>query len=157
MELAVGTASSLLLLRYGEGVGILLGWIIQKRWLTPIAFGLFVGAVFALSGFSAPVKYLSLGAAVLLFMAVIYEGSDRLGLKIGKRLRLAWAAWMAFSMAVLLAGAILGGSNQTMLVVSLAAFLLLVTPSLIFLRVVHTRGLREERVADPLPGRGKPS
>jgi hypothetical protein len=132
-------------------VGILLGWIIQKRWLTLVGFGLFVGAV--LASVSAPVKYLSLVAAVLLFMAVIYEGSGRLGMKIGKRLRLAWASWMAFSMAVLLAGAVLGGSNPTTLVISLAAFLLLVTPGLIFMRVVHARGLRDERVANQPPGR----
>ena len=138
-------------------MGILLGWIIQKRWLTLIAFVLFVAAVFAFSGFSAPVRYMSLVAAVLLFMAVIYEGSDRFGLKIGKRLRLAWAAWMAFSMAVLLAGATLGGSNQTMLVATVAIVLLLVMPSIIFMRVVHARGLREDLLASQPPGREKPS
>jgi hypothetical protein len=138
-------------------VGILLGWIIQKRWLTLIAFVLAVVAVFAFSGFSAPLRYMGLVAAVLLFVAVIYEGSDRFGLKIGKRLRLAWAAWMGFSMAALMVGIALGGSNQAMLVASVALFVLLVMPSIVFMRIVHARGLREELLASQTFGRGKPS
>ena len=138
-------------------MGIFVGWIIQKRWLTLIAFLLFVVVVFAFSGFSAPLSYMGLLAAVLLFVAVIYEVSDRFGQKIGRRLRLAWSAWMGFSMAVLLAGVVLGGSNQTMFVASVALFLLLVMPSIVFMRIVHARGLREELLASKPLGRGKPS
>jgi hypothetical protein len=138
-------------------VGILLGWIIQKRWLTLIAFVLVVVAVFAFSGSSGPLRYTGLVAAVLLFVAVIYEGSDRFGLKIGKRLRLAWAAWMGFSMAALMVGIALGGSNQAMLVASVALFVLLVMPSIVFMRIVHARGLRKELLASQTFGRGKPS
>jgi hypothetical protein len=51
----------------------------------------------------------------------------------------------------------LGGSNQAMLVASVALFVLLVMPSIVFMRIVHTRGLREELSASQTFGRGKPS
>jgi len=51
-------------------LGIFVGWIVQKRWLTLAAFLLCVIGVFAFPRFPAPLSYVGLLLAVLLVMAV---------------------------------------------------------------------------------------
>jgi hypothetical protein len=126
-------------------VGILVGWIIQKRWLTMVAFFvLFVGS-FTLTRLPAPFSYLVVLLPALFLMAVLYEGTAHLGLRLTSRVRLAWAVWMGFSAAVLMAGFVLGGSSQIWFVGSVTAFVLLTMPSIIVVGQIHRRKLREEQ------------
>jgi hypothetical protein len=77
-------------------------------------------------------------------MAVLYENSAQFGLRLQRRVRLAWVLWMGFSTAVLMAGIVLGGSSQTWFIASLVTFVLLTMPSIIAVGVIHRRRVREE-------------
>jgi hypothetical protein len=98
-------------------MGILLGWIVQKHWLTLTAFLLLLLGFFTL---------------------------------LGPRLRLAWVLWMGFSTGVLMAGILLGGSNQAVFVASVAAFAVLTMPSIIAMGLIHGRRVREEQSSAPI-------
>ena len=70
-------------------MGILIGLIIRKRWMTITALALtFVGAL-TLPGLPSPASYTVLVPPVILIMAIIYEGGSLSGLTISSRLRLA--------------------------------------------------------------------
>jgi hypothetical protein len=92
-------------------VGIFVGWIIRKRWMTIAAFALtFVGA-FTLPRLPSPASYTVLLPPVILITAIIYESGSLPGLTISSRLRLALALWMGFSVLVLMAGIVFAGST----------------------------------------------
>jgi len=126
-------------------VGILLGWIVQKHWLTLAAFLLLLIGFLTLPRLPVPFSYLVFLLPVLFLMAVLYEGSAQFGLRLGPRLRLAWVLWMGFSTAVLMAGIVLGGSSEALFVASVAAFVVLTMPSIIAIGLIHGRRLREEQ------------
>jgi len=128
-------------------MGIFVGWIIQKRWLTLMAFLLCIVGVFVFSGFPAPLRYLGLLFAVLLVMAVIYEGSTRFGLRIGSRLRLAWTLWMGLSTLVLIGGIVLAGSSPALFIAVVGAFSVLAMAGIIAVAVIHSRQLRDEQLS----------
>src|SRR5260370_7088190 len=106
-------------------MGILLGWIVQKHWLTLTAFLLLLIGFFTLPRLPVPISYLVFLLPVLLLIALLYEGSAQFGLRLGPRLRLAWVLWMGFSTGVLLAVSVLGGSTQAWFAATVAAFTLL--------------------------------
>ena len=127
-------------------MGILIGWIIQKRWLTVAAFvALLIGSL-TVARLPAPISYVFIVLPALFLMAVLYNRSGQPGLKLAPRVRLAWVLWMGFSTAVLTAGFVLGGSNKTWFVASVAVFVALTMPSIIAVRMVHQRRLREEQL-----------
>jgi hypothetical protein len=140
-------------------MGIFVGWIVQKRWLTLTAFMVLIIGFFTLPRLPVPISYLVFLLPVLFLMALLYEGSGQFGLRLGPRLRLAWVLWMGFSTGVLMAGIVLGGSSQAFFVASVAAFAVLTVPSIIAIGMIHGRRLREEqstsRIAVRAEAKGK--
>lgn len=134
-------------------MGIFLGWIVQRRWLTLGAFLLCVVGVLTLPRLPVPLSSLWLLLPGLLLSAVIYEGGDALGLKVSQRLRLTFALWMGFSAFVLLVGIVLVGSNATLLVVAVAAFVVLAMSGVVAMLVVVVRQARREKS----PSAGEPA
>lgn len=128
-------------------MGIFLGWIVQRRWLTLSAFLLCVVGVLTLPRLPAPLSSLWLFLPGLFLSAVIYEGGAALGLKVSQRVRLTLALWMGFSAVVLLVGIVLAGSNTTLLVVAVAAFVVLVMSGGGTMVVVVGRQARREKLA----------
>jgi len=102
-------------------LGIFVGWIVQKRWMTITAFVLVFAGAFTLPRLPSPVSYSVLLPPVLLVMAIIYESGQLPGLSISRRLRLALALWMGFSVLVLMAGIVLAGSSSLGLIATIAA------------------------------------
>ena len=124
-------------------MGIFVGWIIRKRWMTITAFVLtFVGA-FTLPRLPSPASYTVLLPPAILVMAIIYEGSSLPGLTISSRLRLALALWMAFSVLVLMAGIVFASSSSSGLVATIAIFSVLAMAGVLTIGVLHRRQLRD--------------
>ena len=126
-------------------MGIFVGWIVQKRWLTLTAFLLLLIGSFTLPRLAVPFNYLFFLLPAFFLMAVLYEVSGQFGLRLSPRLRLAWVLWMGFSTTVLMAGIVLGGSNQAFFLASVAAFAVLTMPSIIAIALIHGRTLRAEQ------------
>lgn len=76
---------------------------------------------------------------------MIYEGGAALGLKVSRRIRLTFALWMGFSALVLLVGIVLAGSNTTLFVVAVAAFVVLAMSGVVAMVVVVARQARLEK------------
>ena len=128
-------------------MGIFVGWIVLKRWLTLAAVLLCLLAVFILPRFPAPIGYLALLGPVILVTAIFYDGGALFGQRISARVRLAWALWMGFSALVLIGGVVLAGSNTALFIAGVAAFVVLAMAGTIAMMVIYTRRLREERSA----------
>lgn len=122
-------------------MGIFVGWIIQKRWMTVTAFVLMLAGAFALPRLPSPVSYSVLLPPVLLVMAIIYESGQLPGLRISRRLRLALALWMGFSVLVLMAGIVLAGASG--LIATIAIFFVLAMAGVLTTGVLHGRQLRD--------------
>jgi hypothetical protein len=123
-------------------VGIFVGWIIRKRWMTIAAFALtFVGA-FTLPSLPSPASYTVLVPPVLLVLAIIYEGGSLPGLNISSRLRLALALWMGFSVFVLMAGIVFASSSSSGLIATIAIFCVLAMAGVLTIGILHRRQLR---------------
>jgi hypothetical protein len=103
-------------------VGIFVGWIIQKRWMTATAFVVTVIGAFTLPRLASPFSYAVLLPPVLLVMAIIYEGGSLPGISISSKLRSALALWMGFSVLVLMAGIVFVGSSSSGLIATIAIF-----------------------------------
>jgi len=134
-------------------LGIFVGWIVQKRWMTITAFVLMFAGAFTLPRLPSPVSYSVLLPPVLLVMAIIYESGQLPGLSISRRLRLALALWMGFSVLVLMAGIVLAGSSSLGLIATIAIFFALAMAGVLTTGVLHGRQLRDVAKA----GRSKPS
>jgi hypothetical protein len=122
-------------------LGIFVGWIVQKRWMTIAAFVLMLTGALTLPRLPSPVSYSVLLPPVLLVMAIIYESGQLPGLSIGRRLRLALALWMGFSVLVLMAGILLAGSSG--LIATIAIFFVLAMTGVLTIGILHGRHLRE--------------
>jgi hypothetical protein len=122
-------------------VGIFVGWIIQKRWITATAFVVTVIGAFTLPNLPSPASYTVLVLPVLLVMAIIYEGGSLPGLTISSRLRLALALWMGFSVLVLMAGIVFAGSSG--LIATIAIFFVLAMAGVLTIGVLHGRQVRD--------------
>jgi hypothetical protein len=132
-------------------VGIFVGWVIRKRWMTIAAFALtFVGA-FTLPRLPSPARYTVLVPPVLLVMAIIYEGGSLPGFTISSRLRLGLALWMGFSVLVLMAGIVFAGSSSSGLIVTIAIFFLLAMAGVLTIGFLHGRHLRDVARARGIP------
>jgi hypothetical protein len=124
-------------------VGVFLGWIIRKRWMTIAAFALtFIGA-FTLPRLPSPASYTVLLPPVILVMAIIYEGSSLPRLTISSPLRLALALWMGFSVLVLMAGIVFASSSSAGLIATIAIFSVLAMAGVLTIGVLHRRQLRD--------------
>jgi len=124
-------------------VGILIGLIIRKRWMTITALALtFVGA-FTLPGLPSPASYTVLVPPVILIMAIIYEGGSLPGLTISSRLRLALTLWTGFSVLVLTAGIVFAGSSSLGLIATIAIFVVLAVAGVLTIGLLHSRQLRD--------------
>jgi hypothetical protein len=124
-------------------VGIFVGWIIQKRWMTAAAFVVTVIGAFTLPSLPSPASYAVLVPPVLLVMAIIYEGGSLPGLTISLRLRLALALWIGFSVLVLMAGIVFVGSSPSGLIATVAIFFVLAVAGVLTIGVLHGRQLRD--------------
>lgn len=125
-------------------MGIVVGWIIQKRWMTATAFVVTVIGAFTLPSLPSPARYMVLVPPVLLLMAIIYEGGGSLrGLTFSSRLRLALALWMGFSVLVLMAGIVFTGSSSSGLIATIAVFFVLAMAGVLTIGVLHGRQLRD--------------
>jgi hypothetical protein len=124
-------------------VGIFVGWIIRKRWMTIAAFALtFVGA-FTLPRLPSPASYTVLLPPVILITAIIYESGSLPGLTISSRLRLALALWMGFSVLVLMAGIVFAGSSSSGLIATIASFFVLAMAGVLTIGILYRRQLRD--------------
>jgi hypothetical protein len=123
-------------------VGIFIGWIVQKRWMTATAFVITVIGAFTLPSLPSPANYTVLVPPVLLLMAIIYEGGSLPGLSISSRLRLALALWMGFSVLVLMAGIVFIGSSSSGLIATIAVFFVLAMAGVLTISLLHGRQLR---------------
>jgi hypothetical protein len=134
-------------------LGIFVGWIIQRRWMTITAFVLMLVGTFTLPRLPSPFSYAVLITPVLLVMAIIYEGGSLPGITISSRLRVALALWMGFSVLVLMAGIVLAGSSG--LIATIAIFFVLAMTGVITMGILHGRQLREAAKARTRkPGEG---
>ena len=124
-------------------MGIFVGWIIQKRWMTAIAFVVTAIGAFTLPSLPPPASYSVLVPPVLLVMAIIYESGSLPGITISSRLRLALALWMGFSVLLLMAGIVFASSNSTGLIATIAIFSVLAMAGVLTIGVLHRRQLRE--------------
>jgi hypothetical protein len=127
-------------------VGIFLGWIVQKRWLTLVAFVLNVLAFFTLTRLPIPYSYLIALPPALWIFALFYEGSAGPGLRIGSRMRLAWGVWMGVSVLLLMLGIMLANSNGWILITTVIVFAAMVMAGALAAGIAHARRLREERL-----------
>jgi hypothetical protein len=123
-------------------VGILVGWIIQKRWMTATAFIVTLIGAFTLPSLPAPASYAVVVPPVFLVMAIIYEGGSLPGLTMSSRLRLALTIWIGFSGLVLMAGIVFAGSNSSGLIVTIAIFFVLALAGVFTIGVLHSHQLR---------------
>lgn len=124
-------------------MGVFLGWIIRKRWMTIAAFALtFIGA-FTLPRLPSPASYTVLLPPVILVMAIIYEGNSLPRLTISSPLRLALALWMGFSVLVLMAGIVFASSSSAGLIATIAIFSVLAMAGVLTIGVLHRRQLRD--------------
>jgi phosphoglycerol transferase MdoB-like AlkP superfamily enzyme len=123
-------------------VGIFLGWIIQKRWMTIIAVVLTVVGTFTLPRLGSPFSYTVLVLPVLLAMATIFESVSLPGLGISRQLRLALTLWIGFGVVVLLAGIVFAGSNSSLSVAAIATASVLMSAGVITIAAMHRRQVR---------------
>ena len=123
-------------------MGILVGWIIQKRWMTITAFVVTLVGAFTLPNLPSPASYTLLVPPVLLVMAIFYEGSLR-WLTISSGLRLAMALWMGFSVLVLMAGFVFASSSSSGLIATIAIFFVLAMAGGVTTGVLHGRQMRQ--------------
>ncbi len=137
-------------------MGILLGWIVQKRWLTLAAFLLNVAAVFVVPRLPVPFSYLWFVAPILLVVALFYEVGRAIGLKLSQRMRLIFALWMGFSTLVLMLGIAFSGSNPMVLIVSIAVFSVLAMSGTLTVGVAFGRQSRREH-SQSMGGVGGPA
>jgi hypothetical protein len=126
-----------------HAVGIFVGWIIQKRWMTGTAFLVTVIGAFTLPSLPSPASYAVLVPPVLLVMAIFYEGGSLPGLSISSRLRLALALWMGFSVLVFMAGLMFADSSSSGLIATIAIFFVLAMAGVLTIGVLHGRQLRD--------------
>ena len=124
-------------------MGIFVGWIIRKRWMTIAAFAFtFVGA-FTLPRLPSPASYTVLLLPAILIAAIIYEGGSLPGLTINSRLRLALALWMGFSTLVLMAGIVFASSSSSGLIATIGIFFVLAMAGVFTIGILHRRQLRD--------------
>jgi hypothetical protein len=124
-------------------MGIFVGWIIQKRWMTVTAFVVTVVGAFTLPSLPSPASYAVLILPALLIMAIIYEGGSLPGPTISSRLRLALALWMGFTVLVLMAGIVFDGSSPSGLIATIAIFFVLAMAGVLTIGILHRRQLRD--------------
>jgi len=124
-------------------VGIFLGWIIQKRWMTMTAFALTFIGVFTLPRLPSPFNFTVLVPPVLLAMVIVYEGGSLPGLGISRQLRLALTLWIGFGVLVLLAGIVFAGSNSSLSIAAIAIASVLMSAGVITIAVIHRRQARQ--------------
>jgi hypothetical protein len=128
-------------------VGIFLGWIIQKRWMTMTAFVLTFVGVLTLPRLPLPFNFTVLAPPVLLAMATIYEGGSLPGLGMSRQLRLALTLWIGFGVLVLLVGIVFAGSNSSLAIAAIAIACVLMSAGLITVAAIHRRQVRQAQTS----------
>ena len=124
-------------------MGLFVGRILQKRWMTISAFVLMLVGAFTLPRLPSPVSYAVLIPPVLLVMAIIYEGGSLPGLTISSRLRLALALWMGFSVLALMAGIVFAGARSSGLIATISIFVVLAMAGVLTISLIRGRQLRD--------------
>ncbi|HYR53572.1 MAG TPA: hypothetical protein VEQ13_01505 [Methylomirabilota bacterium] len=95
-------------------MGIFLSWIIQKRWITGVAFVVLLVSAFTVARAPLPWRYAFALAPGLFLMAILYEGVlafPVLRHLVTDRQRLAMATWMGLVTVVFLLGVMLVGDG----------------------------------------------
>lgn len=130
-------------------MGALLGWLVQKRWLTLTTFLVTLVGALALPRLPLPYSYSFVVLPAGLLAAMIYEGPATLGLRVDQQLRIAWALWMGLSALVLTVGIMISGSTAIGLVAGIAVFSVMITASVLFVGRAYRRALRQDHGKGP--------
>jgi len=124
-------------------VGILLGWIVQKRWLTLGAVLLCVVGLIAIPHLPAPITAVWVVFPGILFAAITYEGAGTfLGKTLYVRARLFYALCEAAAALVLGLGITFADANPQVLVGAVVVFVVLFVAGLLPLAVKYRRLVR---------------
>jgi len=120
------------------GVGIILGWVVQRRWLTLAAVLLCVIGLVAIPNLPAPMRTIWVVLPGILFGAITYEGAGTLlGPSLYTRARLFFAAAVGMAATVLAVGITFADSNPHVLVGAIGVFFVLWVAGLLPLAVKH--------------------
>jgi hypothetical protein len=124
-------------------VGILLGWIVQKRWLTLGAVLLCVVGLIAIPHLPAPLTAVWVALPGILFAAITYEGAGALlGNALYVRARLFYALCEGAAALVLGLGITFADSNPQLLVGAFVVSVALFVAGLLPLAVKYRRLVR---------------
>lgn len=129
-------------------MGLVLGWIVQKRWLTLGAVLLCVIGLVVIPYLPVPLKVIWVVLPGILFAAITYEGGGSL---LGKALhppaRLLYAATTGAAVLVLAVGVTFADSNPRVLIGAVLVFIVLWTAGLLPLAVKYRTVVRSRHAA----------
>jgi len=107
-------------------MGIFLGWIVRRRWLTLAAALLCVMGLFEIPHLPAPINLIWVVLPGILFAAISYEGSGfLLGPLLYVRTRVLYATSAGAAVLVLAVGVTFAGSNPYVLLGSVVVFIVI--------------------------------
>src|SRR6266581_4993111 len=127
-------------------MGIFLSWIIQKRWMTGVAFVVLLVSAFTVARAPLPWRYAFAVAPGLLMSAILYEGVlafPALRQLVTNRQRLALAIWMGLVTVVFLLGVMLAGAGGFVAIVIVSSALY--SAGIIALAIAVRRRARHEQ------------
>jgi hypothetical protein len=124
-------------------VGILLGWIVRRRWLTLGAVVLCVIGLVAIPRLPVPTRTIWVVLPAVLFAAITYEGAGTLlGVTLFPRLRLWCALCEGAAVLALAVGITFSDSDLPGLLGAVVVFVVLYVAGLIPLAVSYRRQVR---------------
>jgi hypothetical protein len=107
-------------------MGIFLGWIVRRRWLTLGATLLCVIGLFVIPRLPAPINLIWVVLPGVLFAAISYEGSGfLLGPSLYLRTRVLYATCAGTAVLVLAVGVTFAGSNPYVLLGAVVVFIVI--------------------------------
>jgi hypothetical protein len=133
---------------YPSGVGLFLGWIVQKRWLTLGAVLLCVIGLVVIPYLPVPLNTIWVVLPGILFAAITYEGGGTLlGKALLPRARLLYAATTGMAVLVLAVGVTFADANPRVLLGAVVIFIALWIAGLLPLAVKYRSLVRNRKAA----------
>lgn len=130
-----------------RGVGILLGWIVQKRWLTLVAVFLCLLGLVVIPHLPAPLNVVWVVLPGILFAAISYEGSGfLLGPSLYVRTRLLYAICAGTAVLLLAVGVAFADSNPRVLLVAFVGFIVVWFSGSLPIVVTYQALVRRQRI-----------